>query len=419
MSRPVERASVLFLAAVWLGAAACHGATTGGWPQWRGPNRDGVAIGVALPATWPKALPQAWARDVGLGYSAPVVADGKVVVMARQGDDEVTQCFNATDGTPLWRNACAAPYKPHLYARKHGKGPFATPAIAGGKVYSLGISGTLSCLALDSGKVLWRKTFADQFGKPYPTWGASNSPLVEGGLCIAGIGSTQKGYVAAFDRDTGEQRWALKADGPGYGSAIVANVAGTRQMVALTSTKVVGAAVADGRLLWEIPFKTSYEQNSTTPVVHGDTVIFAGYNLGARAFRFTAKAGSFTGEKLWENKKAPMYMSSPVLVGQHVYGLAQRRGGTLVCLAAADGTTAWSSPGRLGEYASLVAAGNILLVLTTEGELLVVAADPAAYKQIARLHITDQPTWAHLAVVPGRLYVKDKTRLLCLALPTP
>ncbi len=408
----------LFLA----GLVACAGArlphaSAQDWPQWRGPSRDGIAAGVKLPDPWPKALPLVWTKEVGLGYASPVVAGGKVVVMARQGDDEVTQCLRAEDGHPLWRNAYAAPYKPHKYSRKHGKGPFATPTIADGKAYTFGINGTLSCLDLAKGKLLWRKTFAEQFKKTYPTWGAANSPLVEGRLCILGVGSTAKGYLAAFDTSTGKEVWALKADGPGYGSPIAADLAGQRQIVALTSAKVVGAAAKTGKLLWEIPFKTTYEQNATTPVVHGDTVIFAGYNLGTRAFRFSAKGDNITGEKVWGNNGAAMYMNSPVLVGQHVYGLAQRGGGRLVCLSLADGKTAWASPGKLGEYVSIVVVGDRLLVLTTKGELLVVAADSSAYKEVARIRLTDRPVWAHLAVTPGRLYVKDKTHLTCFALP--
>jgi outer membrane protein assembly factor BamB len=397
-------------------SAATRPAAAQDWPQWRGPARDGLAPGVPLPDPWPKSLPPAWSVEVGLGYSSPVIAGDKVVAFTRQGEEEVTHCLGVADGKPLWRDTCAAPYKPHLYSAKHGKGPFATPALADGKVYTFGISGTLSCLDLASGKVVWRKTFAEQFKPTYPTWGASNSPLVEGGLCILGVGGTDAGCLAAFEKDTGKEAWTLKADGPGYGSPIAADLLGQRCVVTLTSAKVVGATAAKGKLLWEIPFKTSYEQNATTPVAGKDTVVFSGYNLGTHAYRLSAEGESVTAKKLWENGGASMFLSSPVLVGEHVYGLAQRGGGTLVCLKLSDGQAAWSSPGRLGEYVSLVAAGDKLLVLTTEGELLVVAADPSAYKEIARTRVTQRPTWSHLALTPGRLWVKDKTHLTCLAL---
>jgi outer membrane protein assembly factor BamB len=317
----------------------------------------------------------------------------------------------------LWRHTYPAPYKPRGFARKHGKGPFATPTIAEGKVYTFGIRGTLSCLDLGTGKLLWRKAFADQFQPPHPTWGAANSPLIEGDLCVLAVGSTEKGYLAAFQKDTGQQVWSLEAVSPGYGSPVAADLAGRRQIVTLTSTQIIGATADSGKLLWQIPFKTSYEQNATTPVVRGDRVIFAGYKLGTHAYRIR-DGDAVKAERLWSNDSAAMYMTSPVVLGGHVYGLAQRGGGTLVCLSLENGQTAWAAPGRLGEYVSIVAAADRLLVLTTDGTLIVAAADPSDYKQLARQRLTDRPVWSHLALLPGRLYVKDKTHLACFDVPS-
>ena len=413
--RGLARVGLVALLAAGVGAAR---AEAGGadWPQWRGPRRDGIAVGVTLPEPWPQAPRKAWSLEVGLGHASPVVADGKVVVLARQGDEEVVRCVAAADGRPLWRDAYAAPYKPRLVARKHGKGPFATPTIAGGRVYTFGVTGVLNCCHLATGKRLWRTTYADPSKRTYPTWGAASSPLVEGTLCILAAGGTRRGGIAAFHKDSGALVWKLAADGPGYGSAVAANLAGQRQIITLTSTKVLSATVPEGKLLWDVPYKTAWEQNIVTPVLHDGRVIFSGYRMGTTAFAFAVKGGNVTGEQLWINDDVSMYMSSPVVVGGHLYALAQRGRGTLVCLSLEDGKTVWRGPGRLGDYASLVGVGDKLLALTTRGELLVVAAGPTARKELARTRLTEREVWAHLAVTADRLFVKDKTHLACFAL---
>ncbi len=357
MSRLVWACVTLMLLAAMAGQG--H-AGTGDWPQWRGPNRDGLAPGVNLPRPWPDTLAEVWSIEVGEGHASPVVAGGHVVSFRRQDAREVIQCLRAADGEALWSTAYAAPYKPRGFARKHGKGPFATPTIADGKVYTFGIRGTLSCLDLPSGKLLWRKTFTDQFEPPYPTWGAANSPLIEGHLCILGVGSTREGYLAAFHKDTGKPAWSLEAVAPGYGSPVAADLADQRQIVTLTSTQIIGATADSGKLLWKIPFKTSYEQNATTPVVRGDRVVFSGYKLGTHAYRIH-NGDAVKATRRWSNDDVSMYITSPVVVGGNVYGLAQRGKGTLVCLSLEDGEAVWAAPGRLGEYASLVAAVDRLL----------------------------------------------------------
>jgi outer membrane protein assembly factor BamB len=144
--------------------------------------------------------------------------------------------------------------------------------------------------------------------------------------------------------------------------------------------------------------------------------IISGYELGTRAFRITEANGKLAAEPVWQNEGAAMFISSPVVQGGHLYGLARIRGGSIVCLSLADGQRVWSSRGNLGEYASFIRAGDKLLVLTGKGELLVVAADPSEYRELARIRVTDDPSWAHLALAGSRLYVKDKTHLTCFEL---
>ena len=409
MTAPERRCllSVLVLAAAVAQAAD--------WPQWRGPMRDGVAPCTECPDTLPAELKPAWSVEVGEGYSGPVVTGGKVVVLSRQGDDEVLQCLDASNGKALWLDTWAAPYKPQSVAKRHGRGPFATPAIDDGRVYSLGIRGALSCHDLANGKRLWRHDFADKFKKSHPTWGAAGSPLVEGRMVIVNVGTRGDGGLAAFDCGSGAQVWQQTADGAAYCSPVAADLGGQRQVVCLMYSHTVGLAAASGKLLWKSPFIVKYEQNIITPVIAGGQVVISGWRQPATAYRIGDGGAQAT--VAWQNKAESMFMSSPVTDGKHLFGLADRGKGSLVCLDAASGRTLWTSPGGIGEYASIVRAADKLLVLAANGELRLVAASPSEYKELGKVRLTTRPTWAHLAVADGCLFVKDKTHLSCFALP--
>ena len=192
------------------------------WPQWRGPNRDAVVRGVRLPAKWPRKLTEEWKVPVGEGYASPVVVGGNVYVFTRQKDDEIVRCLQVATGKEIWRSEpCPAPYKGGPAAAGNTK-PRATPAVAGGRVFTLGVSEILSCLDARTGKLLWRK-----HSRGYPLYGASASPLVVDGLCIAQVG---KGGLTAFDVATGDVKWCYDdvIGGPSYGSPILVDLAGER-----------------------------------------------------------------------------------------------------------------------------------------------------------------------------------------------
>ena len=393
-------------------------ATCQDWPQWRGPNRDGVAERTSLPDRLPENLRSVWKVEVGEGHSAPVVAESKVVLFVRRQEKEVVLCLNAQNSQEIWRYSYPAPYTPRADARPHGKGPKATPTMAANKVYAFGVTGILTCVDMGTGKLVWQKRFSDRYKKTYPLYGAANSPLVEGDLCILGIGGHNDGALAAFNKDTGEPAWEVTEGGPSYASPVAVDLAGHRQVVALMQTRLVGMAAKTGQLLWQVPFTTPYDMNTITPVLHDGMIIYSGYRKGTTAIRLVKAGDRTSAGRVWHRERFSMYMSSPVIHGEYLYGLSQQRA-AVSCIALKDGEHKWNSPGGLGQYVSIVGAGDKLLVLTTKGRLMLVAADPSGYKELGRTHVTDKPVWAHLALAANRIYVKDKTHLACFELPMP
>jgi outer membrane protein assembly factor BamB len=389
--------------------------STNDWPQWRGPLRNGETQALAARTQWPEGLKPGWKISVGSGHSSPVVSGGRVFQFSRQGDQETLQALDLATGARRWQQSHPAPYSMNMAALSHGKGPKATPAVAGGRVFTFGISGILSAHDAQTGRLIWRKEFGQEYPATSPTYGTAQSPLVDGSRVIVHVGGPRNGAVSAFDAATGAVAWSWKGDGPGYASPVLAELGGTRQVVAFTESMLVGLAADSGRLLWKTPFTTGYDQNAVTPLVTPDgLLVYSGLEHPVTAVRVTQRAGVWSAATAWENAEVSAYMSTPVMAAGRVCGLSHKKKGQVFCLDAATGRTVWLSDGRQGENASLVAAGTRLLVLTTDGELLVVDAAAPAFATLRRWSVASTATWAHLAVVPEGVLVKDAESLALL-----
>jgi outer membrane protein assembly factor BamB len=381
------------------------------WPQWRGPNRDGATNSFIAPKVWPEKLKQAWKVSVGAGHSSPLVVAGKIYQHARQDDNEVVLCLDLSTGKILWQQSYPAPYSMNFAAFGHGKGPKATPAFANGKLYTFGISGILSCFDTANGSLKWRKEFSKQFKETAPAFGVSASPIIDNGLCIVNVGGPNQGAFTAFDAETGNVKWTWQGDGPGHASPIVADFAGTRQVITQTQNFCVGVAAASGQLLWKIPFTTDYDQNIVTPILSQGLIIFSGLDKGTFAVKLTKSETNWTTEQVWHNKELSMYMNSPVLSGNLLFGMSDRRSGQYFCLDAKTGATLWASEGRQGDNAAMLVAGDFLFLLNDEANLIVAKASAKTYEPIAKYTVAESETWAHPAVIGKQILVKDKTAL--------
>jgi outer membrane protein assembly factor BamB len=393
------------------------------WPQWRGPHRDGVAPDAVLPRTWPKEPPQPLLSvAVGDGYSSPVIGRGRLYLMAREdGDREVCLCLDASTGKQLWRYAYLCPYKPYPGAHDARSGPKATPTLDGDRVYMLGVGGRFHCLDAQTGRILWKHDFAAEYWgvekdkDGYDLWatycGAAASPLIDGDHVILPVGGKKAGGMTAFDKFTGRLVWKALEDRSSYASPVAVELAGVRQVVGFTGQRMAGFRAADGSVLWDYPYPIEFEDTIVTPVVWDDRVLVCGSDKPAVALRIPPPDGKVTPAVAWQNKQLRSSMATPVAYQGYLYGRADS--GRLVCVEQATGKTAWID-GSFGSYASLVLADDQLLVLTEVGELHVLEATPKALTRRARLRLSaDGETYAHLAVVGSRLYVKDKQHVLC------
>lgn len=374
------------------------------WPQWRGQNRDGKAAGVKSPAEWQKGLTQKWKVTVGRGDASPAVVGDRVYVFSRQEGDETILCLDGDTGKEIWRDK----YEEQASTEPMGRhpGPRSSPTVAEGKVLAYGVRGTLSCLDAATGKVIWRKT--DQ--KTWPRFFTSSSPLVTDGMCIAQLGSEEKGGVYAYDLATGNEKWKWIEDGTAYSSPVTMVVSGTRMVVAMTAKRVVGLASADGKLLWETPFAVQGRAyNAATPIVDSQTVFFAGSGRGTRAVKIEKTGDTFAVKELWNNPDNAVQFNTPVLDGGFLYGISQR--GEVFCLDASSGKTLWTGPLGGRDFGSVVGLGGMFMALAPPGELAFFEPGEKEFKKVASCKVAENETYAY--PVPSRkgIYVKDQDSL--------
>lgn len=400
---------------------------TADWPGFRGPKRDGQVTGwpdrLADPGAWPEALEPGWRVEVGLGHASPVVVGEQVFVFSREGEDETLRALDAATGEARWKSGYPAPYTMHRSALSHGPGPKATPEVAGGRVFTLGISGILSAWNATDGALLWRRTEEDRFrAAQWPLYGTGASPLAlpGGETVLVHLGEPAGGVLAALDAATGETVWEIAGDGPAYVSPKLARVAGRNTAFTMTEERILAVAPESGEVLWELPFTTPYDQNIVTPLPlpDGETVVLAGLANPTFAVRFSANGGEeLAGETAWSVDGSPFYMSSPVLAGGRILGFSERNSGQFVSLDPTTGESRWRGPPRAGENASLLAFGDTVIALTDGAELFVL--DPAAESFAPRrvYSVADNPTWAHPAPLPDGLLIKDETRLTRWRIP--
>lgn len=379
------------------------------FPQWRGTKRDGV---IDARAEWPEKLQQKWRVTVGEGHSTPIHAAGRLYVFSREKGQEQLTAIDPVSGKVTWRQTYAAPYRMSPAATTHGEGPKSTPAYYNGKIYTLGISGILSAWSAGTGKLIWRKEFSGRFKQTSPLYGTAMSPLVDGGMVIVHVGGQDDGALIAFDTESGAEKWQWRGDGPSYASPVIGTFGGVRQMVTQSQDNVIGVELATGALLWKVAHKTDYTQDIMTPVIYGDVVVYSGIGLngsgrGVFGLKPSRRGAAWQAERVWQNADVVMYMSNPVQKGDLLFGLTMQNKGQPFCLDLKSGKTLWKGKPRQGDNAALLLSGDSIVMLTTDGELVVAKAAGDAYAELRRYKVAESATWAYPVPVGDGWVIKD------------
>ena len=381
------------------------------WPQWRGLNRDGKVSGFEAPDVWPEKLTRIWSMPVGLGDASPALVGDRLYLFVQQEAEEVTLCLDANTGKVIWEDRHSPRLEPGLYSdpfRFQHPGPRSSPTVADGKVVSLGVGGTLSCLDAETGKVVWRN---EEHTRDVPTFFTAMSPIVVNGMCIAHLGGKDSGSILAFDLSSGNVVWQRTGDGPAYASPVLMSVGDIEHLVVQTRETLIGIAVADGALLWQVPsaVNSSSFYNAVTPLIYDQTIIHTGQGNGISALKIEKSGADFTSRELWRNEEVNPQYSTPVLKNDLLYGLSKRR--HLFCIDAMTGKTAWTDPGRNDSYGAMINAGPVILCLPGNSELIVFAPERKQYQELARYEVSDSPTYAHPVIAGELIYIKDKETL--------
>ena len=380
------------------------------WPQWRGPSRDGMRHG----QEWPNGLDAErlelrWSVELDKGYSSPIVTTDRVfTVETLEERDEVVRAFDRETGEELWTQGWEGAMKVPFFAAKNGSWVRSTPAYdedeKGARLYVAGMRDVLACLDADKGEVLWVVDFVDREGTPVPSFGFVCSPLVVGDHVYVQAG----GGFQKLDKYTGKTIWTTMTGGEGmdspFSSPVLAEIHGTEQLLVQSRTHLAGIAPETGEELWKTEVKAFRGMNILTPTVIGDAIFTATYGGKSHLYEINAGDDGFSVETIWDARPRG-YMSSPVVVDDHLYLFSQSN--RLSCIRLADGEVRWISEPLGDDYWSIVAQGDRLLALTEDGEMVLVQADPEAYRELGRVEVSDGETWGHLAVCENQIFVRE------------
>lgn len=390
-------------------------AVAGDWPQILGPNRNGIAQGETIAHNWGAAGPRrVWQYDLGSGLAGPAVVDGKLIIFHRVGNEDVAEALDARSGTPLWKVTFPTRYVSTIST---DNGPRCVPTVHAGHVYLIGGGGQLHCVKLADGAKVWSRDCARDFNAPDGYFGFGSSPIVAADRLLVNVGggSAEAGIVA-FDLKTGRTLWQATGELASYSSPVTARIADKDQVVFVTRYQTLGIDPASGRVWWKLPFgQRGPTVNAANPLVLGDHLFLtASYGIGA----VYARLGQNEPQEVWssDNVLSSQY-TTPIYRDGYLYGIDGRHDvgiASLRCIDPKTGKVVWNQDG-FGK-ASLLLAGDKLLVQTTGGELRVVAASPEGYRLLASATVCGEGTFALAALSDGYYYVRDGERLRCFDL---
>jgi outer membrane protein assembly factor BamB len=408
-----------------LGAAAALGALAlaagaADWPQWRGPQRNGISAETGLLKEWPKqGPPLLWQiKDAGNGYGAVSVAGGRVYLLGNRGlEDEFVLALSVKDGSRLWSRRIGKVGRPDQ--RPNYPAARSTPTVDGERLYALGSDGDLACLEAATGKVRWHKSLRTDFGGLPGKWAYAESPLVDGDRVVCTPGGTEATLVA-LNKNTGDVVWKSAVPGggmAGYASAIIVQAGGRKEYVQFLGNGLVGVDAKTGKYLWRYAkTKGMGGMSIQTPVAQGGYIYSAGARSGAGLVRLKGDEKGVEAQEVYFKKTLPSNIGGEVLVDGHLYGTT---GQGLVCVEFVSGKVKWQDR-CVGAGSVLYADGRLYVHGDTNNEVALVEATPEAYHEKGRFKLPGQPqhgrgqlAWAYPALGNGRLYLRDLGTVWC------
>jgi len=384
---------------------------TGDWPQWRGPNRDGVSTETGLLADWPEGGPKVlWEQLTGEGFASVAVAKGRVYLIFQQGKNEAVVCWNAETGKEHWRIEYEC-----QYTNDYGNGPRSTPSVEGDFVYTVGATGIMHCLKAytdqPKGEVVWTKDLMREFNAAIPKWGVSFSPLVEDGRIYIMPGGPDGNAFAALDARTGAILWKKHNDSASYSSPISATILGQKQVLFFAGNRLVSVVPDSGEQRWDYPWPNENDCNIATPIVLNDYVfISSSYSRGCAMLKIEKDGEKWKPNLVYKNSRMRNHFSSSVRHQDYLYGFDDSN---LACMDFRTGALMWKERGF--DKGSVLIADGRLIVYGANGQLALAKTNPQAYTEKARIAFSKaaRSCWSVPVVANGRLYVRDQERLVC------
>ena len=399
MHRLMRTALVVSLLSSMLSLTAASAAD---WPNWRGPNHDGVSSETGLQTRWEAPPPLLWQRAIGSAFSGIAVVGDRVYTCGTHAGKQTLLCLNADTGAVLWQQPIGEEYREGT----GGDGPRGTPTVADGRVYVQGALGRMCCFEADTGKELWSRQF-----NAIPRWGYSGSVLIEGNLALATAGDAD-GALIALDKQTGKTVWKCGQAPVGYSTPCAFTFEGQRYVVGLLGKSVVIADVKDGREVWSAPWETSYDVNAATPIFHdGYLFISSGYDHGATVLKLARAGERLTTTPVWESRAIRAKFQSPVLHEGYLY-TSDESG--LKCVEFKTGEVKWQK--RRMKHGTVVIADGHLFVLTEEGRLVIAPATPESFNPITDVEVLSGRCWTVPTLCRGRICARNLEQMVCLQL---
>lgn len=372
------------------------------WPQWRGPNRDGISTEKGLLKAWPAGGPPlAWqATGAGEGYSSFAAAHGRLYTLGARADAEYVIAFDAASGKRVWETQHG-----RRFSNDRGDGPRSTPTVDGDRLYVFGASGDLSVLDAASGKIHWTLNVLKQFRGSNINWGLSESPLVLTDRILINAGGT----IVALKKTDGSVIWRSEGDEAGYSSAVIQKVGGITQAIFFTSARALGVDVNTGQQLWNYGQVANRVANIATPIVRGNRVFLSSdYGTGSALLELTPGGNGVAVKEIYFTRAMKNHHASSVLVGDHLYGFDSA---ILTAMKFDTGEVAWQN--RSVGKGSLVFADDRLYLYSEGGVVGLAEASPAGYREHGRFQLNTGrlPTWSHPVVSGGKLFLRDQDKV--------